>query len=223
MGWEERREWVTTDDTPFIRYLYGLARDERDDSDAAKASKARAALAALRRGRGKEPGTVTEMYPLIIPRLRLAEAWEEQAWVDTTYFLIAALFAGHRWSREHPIENPPRNLGASFYAFTQMAKRDGRPVRESTEKRFAALLECDRSELPNHLRYAVNLLDDTPIDWTALLVDIGRWDAGRRTQLQWAKAFWPPIVATPADDEPNDEQSDDDDDDALRALVEEGE
>jgi len=187
---------------PFIRYLYKLASDERGDSKDAPG--ARAALAGLRRGRGKELGTVTEMYSLVVPRLRQAEGRELQSWVDETYFLIAALFAGHRWSREniepYSFKESHSNLGASFRAFECAAEADGQAVSASTEKRFAALLECDRQRLPNHLRYAVNLLDDTPIDWATLLDDLLRWDAEKRTQLRWAKAYWYHPPAKPADD-----------------------
>lgn len=212
---------MADNDTPFIRYLYKLARDERGEGR--EAPSARAALAGLRRGRGKEPGTVAEMYSLVIPELREATPWEEQSWVDTTYFLVAALFAGHRWSREHDIGHPPANLGASFRKFVDDEEEKHHSVSESTEKRFAALLECDRNELSDHLRYAVNLLDDTPIDWLALLTDIGRWDAEKRTQLQWAKTYWYRPPKKPADDESATGQTNGDGDDAaLAALEEEG-
>ncbi len=203
---------MVSSDAPFIYYLYKLAHDERGDSKDAPG--ARAALAGLRRGRGKELGTVTEMYSLIVPRLREAEPWERQSWVDATYFLIAALFAGHRWSRENiepdSFKEVHSNLGGSFRAFERVAEADGQAVSASTEKRFAALLECDQQRLPDHLRYAVNLLDDTPIDWATLLDDILRWDAEKRTQLRWAKAYWYRPPTKPADDEADTEQADDD-------------
>lgn len=206
----------------FIRYLYELTRDER--SDGKGAASARAALAGLRRGRGKAPGTVTAMYSLVVPKLRDAEPWERQSWVDAAYFLIAALFAGHRWSREHieldSFKENHSSLGASFRAFERTAEADGHAVSASTEKRFGALLESDQNELPNHLRYAVNLLDDTPIDWATLLDDILRWDAEKRTQLRWAKAYWYRPPAKPKDDESETERPGDDA--ALASLEQEG-
>jgi len=206
----------------FIRYLYELTRDERSDSKGA--ASARAALAGLRRGQGKAPGTVTEMYSLVVPKLRDAEPWEQQSWVDTTYFLIAALFAGHRWSRENiepdSFKETHSSLGASFRAFERTVEADGHAVSDSTEKRFAALLESDQNALPNHLRYAVNLLDDTPIDWATLLDDILRWDAEKRTQLRWAKAYWYRPPTKPKDDESEPERPGDDA--ALAEIEQEG-
>ncbi len=209
-------------DREFIRYLYGLTSDERSNGKGAPS--ARAALAGLRRGRGKEPGTVTEMYSLVVPQLRQAEPWERQSWVDATYFLIAALFASHRWSRENiepdSFKEVHCSLGMSFRAFERAAEAEGHAVSASTEKRFAALLECDRQELPHHLRYAVNLLDVTSIDWATLLDDILRWDADKKTQLRWAKAYWYRPPAKPANDESETEQTGDDE--ALASLEQEG-
>ncbi len=213
---------MANSDGTFIRYLYKLARDERGEGR--EAPSARAALAGLRRGRGKEPGTVAEMYSLVIPELREARGWEEQSWVDATYFLVAALFAGHRWSRENIgpdlFTESRTNLGASFRAFTRAAEADGQAVSASTETRFAALLECDRQRLPDHLRYAVNLLGDTAIDWATLLDDILQWDVEKRTQLRWAKAYWYRPPAKPAGDESEATQHSEDED--LTSLEEEG-
>lgn len=211
---------MVSSDAPFIQYLYKLASDERGDGKDAPG--ARAALAGLRRGRGKEPGTVTEMYSLVVPRLRQAEGRERQSWVDEAYFLVAALFAGHRWSRENiepdSFKESRSNLGTSFRAFERAAEADGQAVSGSTEKRFAALLECDRQRLPDHLRYSVNLLGDIPIDWATLLDDLLRWDAEKRTQLRWAKAYW---YRPPAQPKAESETGPSDTNDAALATLEE--
>ena len=64
---------------------------------------------------------------------------------------------------------------------------------ESLEKRFIALLNCHRDDLPNHLRQAVSLLKskDVPINWHRLLRDILSWDHETRfVQQQWAGELW---------------------------------
>jgi CRISPR system Cascade subunit CasB len=64
---------------------------------------------------------------------------------------------------------------------------------ESLEKRFVALLNCHRDDLPNHLRQAVSLLksEDVSINWRRLLKDILSWDHETRfVQQQWAREFW---------------------------------
>jgi len=143
----------------------------------------RGALAALRRGLGKKPGEVADVYPYVLPWLpSTASPREEDA-----YFLVAGLFALHPHSW-HPRDDEGRsNLGASF---ARLMASDGSP---SIEKRFVALLNCHLDDLPAHLRSAVGLLKahEIPIDWAQLLSDIlsWHWDT-RAVQREWARAFW---------------------------------
>ena len=67
-----------TEPHPFVSYLEGLRED-------------RGALASLRRGLGRPPGTVADMYRYVVRWLPDdAPRWREDA-----YYLIAALFAYH--------------------------------------------------------------------------------------------------------------------------------
>jgi len=159
----------------FVSYLVSLARDDR-----------RAPLAALRRGLGKRPGQVVEMFPHIVPWLSESMSPTRQA----DYFLVASLFASHQinWSvGEQGASGRYTNLGASFRRLNTVANSD------SIEKRFVALLNAGREDLPLHLRHAVSLLKahDIPVDWTRLLGDLAGWGAdNRRVQREWARAFW---------------------------------
>jgi CRISPR system Cascade subunit CasB len=155
----------------FTEYLAGLVT--RDD---------RAALAALRRGLGKRPGEAAEMFPLVVPWLPSTASSYRQ----DDYFLVAALFAAHQksWS---PADGVPSNLGASFRKLADSV------ASESIEKRFVALLNSEREDLPEHLRYAISLLatHDVPVDWSQLLRDLGGWGwESRSVQRAWAQAFW---------------------------------
>lgn len=158
---------------PLTVHLLSLAHPGRED---------RAALAALRRGLGKPPGTVVEMYPHVQPYVgdRPRRSYENAC------YIVAALFAAHPrdWGRREG-EYGPTNFGASF---ARIKGNSG-----SIEKRFVALLECNSDSLGEHLRHAVSLLRaaDVPVDWDQLLRDIPWWDAGeRRVQRRWASAFW---------------------------------
>lgn len=157
----------------FIGFLEGLVADQN-----------RAALAALRRGLGKRPGEAAEMYPYVV-RWLPAEAgrWREEA-----HYLVAALLAYHQVS--WPTAEGDRgltNLGASFGRLAAAV------VSDSVEKRFVALLSCDREDLPEHLRHGVALLKskEVPVDWAQLLRDVQDWDReDRAVQRGWARAFW---------------------------------
>lgn len=155
-----------------------------DHLESLVATQDRAALAALRRGLGKDPGTVAEMYRHVVPWLPAgASPWQEDA-----YYIVAALFAWHQgnWHRE---DDSPRatNLGASFARLAASVESD------SVEGRFVAMLNCHRDDLPTHLRHAVGLLKskEIPVDWSQLLRDIQNWGLeSRPVQRGWARAYW---------------------------------
>lgn len=142
----------------------------------------RGALAALRRGLGKEPGTVAEMHPLVLPWVPAdASDWQANRW-----YLVASLFAVHQ-RNVRPAEGRSRNLGWSFAQLRQ--KTDS----ASVERRFVAMLNGDAEDLPQHLRHAVSLLGshEVGIDFAQLLRDLRYWDAdSRRVQRNWARSFW---------------------------------
>jgi CRISPR system Cascade subunit CasB len=144
----------------------------------------RAALATLRRGLGKEPAHVVEMYPLVdryVPK-------GCSQWDEATYYIVASLFALHQehWQINDQSQQQT-NFGASFRRLDTMAPGT------SIERRFVALLNADRDELQTHLHQAVGLMKayEVPIDWVRLLWDIQRWGGDDRiVQRAWARAFW---------------------------------
>ncbi|MDP8243567.1 MAG: type I-E CRISPR-associated protein Cse2/CasB [Candidatus Hinthialibacter antarcticus] len=152
---------------PFIDYLLSLKQQQN-----------RGALAHLRRGLGKPPGTVADVYPYVGRFLGDKTTLRER---DEIY-LVASLFALHD---EHQTIG---NLGASFHSIWMDAEKSS-----SLEKRFVNLLNANREELPGRLRHAVSLLKSkgVGVDYAQLLDDLRWWDSDRRTvQEQWARSFW---------------------------------
>ncbi len=152
---------------PFITYLESL-RDRED----------RGALATLRRGLGREPGSVVEMYPYVVPWLPAGLSRQAEA----AYYLVAALFA------YHPSPGGSGNLGDAFRG-TLDAQGDNTAI----ERRFATLLAAHPDDLPFHLRQAVSFLKskERPIDWRQLLADLQAWGhPDGYVQKQWARSFW---------------------------------
>jgi len=139
----------------------------------------RGALAALRRAAGSTPGTVAEIYPHVLP-------WVPKSrWAEEPAYIVGSLFA------LNPEPGGKGNIGTAFAMVEQPS--------ESLEKRFVALLNCHRDDLPNHLRQAVSLLKskDIPINWRKLLKDIRSWDhEDRFVQQQWAREFWQSKIRT---------------------------
>ena len=61
----------------------------------------------------------------------------------------------------------------------------------STERRFIALLDADRDQLPHRLRQIIALLKEQSIDFEALLSGLLYWDDDqKRTQNAWARDFY---------------------------------
>lgn len=164
------------------RYLGVLRRLVPDASHVGD----RAALATLRRALGKAPGESIEAYPIVYRALGGADL---PPWAEEPYFIVAPLFALYPeggWPGEAK-PGQPRNLGVSFARLAQSVDSG------SIEKRFQALLDSRRRELPERLRHAVSLLraHEAPIDWLQLLRDLRAWDADdRRVQRRWARAYW---------------------------------
>jgi len=160
-----------------VAHLHALV--ERED---------RGALAALRRGLGKEPGTVPEMYPQVEPYM----AGADKPRADGAY-TVASLFGLHPvpWTRP---EDAPRN--SSFgWSLSRIRLRDGGGENEGVTRRFVAALSSDREALSTHLRQLLSLLhsrdDRAPVDWERLFWDIVDWEhIDRRVQRRWAEGFW---------------------------------
>ncbi len=169
----------------FTEFLEGLY--ERDE---------RGALAALRRGLGRAPGEASEMHRYIVPRVQGLKEWQENS-----YYIVAALFAlhpGRSWRASGDARHDT-NLGASLGVLAKENKESS-----SVERRFVALLNCRREELPDHLRNIVSLLKskEIPVNWAQLIMDINFWNSeSRRVQRDWARAFW--SDATEAENDTN--------------------
>lgn len=189
-------------DARFIQYLRGLAstvtptNDDAAPSAATQKRKNLAALAALRRGLGKELGTAPEMYPYVVPFL----PDNTRSRQEMPYYLVAALFAWHQ--TDWPGANTP-GLGGSLarLRFTQAETRNDKvEPGDSVERRFVALLNANRDDLPDHLRQIIGLLrsSETPVSWLRLLQDIKGWDhPDRWVQRRWAREFWGRDLAHP--------------------------
>jgi CRISPR system Cascade subunit CasB len=101
---------------------------------------------------------------------------------ETTYYLIAALFA------LHPCLSSREAYGPSLGKALRQADSGLGP-----ERRLLALLGCKSEDLPNHLRHAVSYLRgrDVSIDYRQLMRDLSWWDAiDGDVQRRWGRDFW---------------------------------
>ena len=150
-------------DSRFIDFLY---RFERDND--------RGAVAKLRRCLGREETPTPEAMRVLGPFLSEYETKVHDL------FLVAALFASHS-------QLGGKNRGNFGKSFRDVGDHD------SAQKRFTALLDSNREDLPHRLRQAVSLAKSksVPLDWLQLLRDLGNWEhPDRFVQFNWAKGYW---------------------------------
>lgn len=148
----------------------------------------RGALAALRRGLGKDPGTVPEMYPHVEPYLQGASKLETEA-----AYLVASLFGLHPVAWD-PAAAHPWNTSFGWSLHSIRFRTDG-SEDEGVARRLLATLSGGAEALPTHLRQMLSLLhsrqDTAPIDWVQLYWDALRWEeVDHRVQRSWAETFW---------------------------------
>lgn len=150
----------------FIQWLEGL--NEKD-------TKVRAVL---RRSLAFDPGTHVPAFPYVEPFVGNADNPRRRE----ALYLVAGLWATHFRDSE---KGSPMPLGKACAAH-QIASGS-----TNTERRFIALLDADRDQLPHRLRQMIALLKDQAIDFDALLNGLLYWDDDqKRTQHTWARDFY---------------------------------
>lgn len=150
----------------FIEWLEGL--NEKDTR----------ARAVLRRSLAFDPGTYVPVFPYVEPFVGNGDNAQRRE----ALYLVAGLWAVH-WREDE--RGQPMPLGKACAAH-QIASGS-----TSTERRFIALLDADRDQLPHRLRQMIALLKEQAIDFDALLNGLLYWDDDRkRTQNTWARDFY---------------------------------
>jgi len=177
---------LTSEQYAFIKYLTSLNKEED-----------RGALAVLRRGVAGDP-----LLDLNLRRLIAHKVPDEVR--DTpregVYYLVAALYGFHPWDTD------TGNFGDHMKRISK-ARSDS----DAAERRFTALINARLSDLNAPLRQAVMMIRQQqeqriPINWSALLVDLLRWDHPQKiSQRAWANSFWayerpPEPTDTPSND-----------------------
>ncbi|SER20505.1 CRISPR system Cascade subunit CasB [Actinokineospora terrae] len=155
-------------------------------------------LAAMRRGLGKPPGSVPQMWPLYeavvshegSPRLAAEHA-------------ALCLFGLHQQSQRTPMHTPGVGLGA---ALRRLSRLDNVSEEAVTRRFNAAATATSFDELVEHLRRLVTQLRSKaiPLDYTRLHRDLLAWstpDGQARARRRWGMqyhAWHATTVDTPA-------------------------
>ena len=177
----ETPEAPPTDSERFVKGLYAIDRAAQAGSSGARAS-----LARLRRavGRGGVEFRALAEVGHLLPSGPLADREVE------TYLLVAALYA---LQASGSGEMRGARAGTTFGGSARWLRRELGVGQESLDRRFGALLDARREDLPYRLRQVVALASTRAVGvrYDRLLDDLLAWDAaGRRVQRQWARDYW---------------------------------
>ncbi len=134
--------------------------------------------AVLRRSLAFDPGTHVPAFPYVEPFVGNADSPLRRE----TLYLVAGLWAMQLRVGE---KVSPMPIGKACAAYQNESKS------KNTERRFIALLDADRDQLPHRLRQMISLLKEQTIDFDSLLSGLLYWDDDRkRTQNAWARDFY---------------------------------
>jgi len=134
--------------------------------------------AVLRRSLAFDPGAYVPAYPYVEPFVKD----EDRPWRRKMLYLVAGLWAAH-WREGR--SGAPMKVGKACAVHQEGSGST------STERRFIALLDSDRDQLPHRLRQMVALLKDQPIDFADMLKRLLYWnDDQKKSQKAWARDFY---------------------------------
>lgn len=151
----------------------------------------KATLAKMRRGIGRLPGELPELWSLIMGDVN--ECFE------TALFHALTLFAWHQQGqdREEPMHKTGMSMGkAAAYLVFRDESGDKKAAEERVIKRFSIITSsCDTIELFNHVKGMVSLLrsKDIPLDYGDLanaFYQSSDRDALAKIYLRWGRDFY---------------------------------
>lgn len=148
-------------------------------------------LAALRRGGGREPGVIPEMWHCYT---RFDRSGKISPLLRAEHICLTLYGVHQQGESIVPVHKPKIHLGSAV----AILRDSGRHSPDAVERRFvAAATSSDASELAIHLRSLVRLLKTLPraqpFDYTGLCWDLFRWqDPGRRDKVrrEWGANFY---------------------------------
>jgi len=148
-------------------------------------------LAALRRGAGREPGTVPTMWPFYTKLKKNGRL--TKGLIAEHYALV--LFGFHQQSERILVHQPHVPIGKAIAILRDESKHS---TPEAIEERFArAATAADVKEVAYHLRGLIQLLKTLQptqgFDYTQLYWDLHGWQdpqSQQRIRREWGAAFY---------------------------------
>jgi CRISPR system Cascade subunit CasB len=188
--------------------LYGFVRTKIEllsgkSSQNKESSWSRAMLAKLRRGVGKAPGSVPEIWEITIGDT--PDEWQSRKGVPSkeefAVHTALTLYALHQQGKSEPMSvsgknEAGKNLGCSFGEAAARLIAPDRSNEQAVKRRFdAAATASDPKELAHHARGLIQLLKakDIPMDYPRFAQDLFWYqftDYADGVRLRWGEDFY---------------------------------
>lgn len=162
----------------------------------------RAMLAKLRRGIGKQPGDLPELFEIVLRDLseELYGKGNEPSYSEWAIYTALTLFALHQQGKDHPMsvvgKSEDNNTGNSLGAAVgYLVKRD-RDREPAIKRRFDAVTTANEfTEFAHHARGLIQLLraEDIALDYPCFAEDLFwyQFDEMRnRVRLRWGEDYY---------------------------------
>ncbi len=162
----------------------------------------RAMLAKLRRGIGKQPGELPELFEILFMDMseELYSKGDEPSYAEWAIYTSLTLFALHQQGKDRPMsisgKIEGKNTGNSLGAAVGTLVKQDKEREPAIKRRFDAVLTANEfTEFAHHARGLIQLLrgGDITLDYPRLAEDLYRYqfDENRnRIRLRWGEDYY---------------------------------
>lgn len=162
----------------------------------------RAMLAKLRRGVGKQPGELPELFEVLLGNMpeELYGKGDEPSFSEWAIYTALTLFALHQQGKAHPMsvsgKTEVKNSGNSLGAAVGFLVKQDRDREPAIKRRFDAVATANVfTEFAHHARGMIQLLraEDITLDYPRLAEDLFWYQfVGKRNyiRLRWGEDYY---------------------------------
>ena len=160
-------------------------------------SEARAALANLRRGVGRRPGELPQLYGELLQDMPEAmySAGSKPSYAEWAVYMALTLYAMHQQGKDVKTDNMNReNVSLGNAASELVADNDD--TERIWKRLYAVASSADMQEMSYHIRALIKLLrdKDIPLDYPQLAKDLYFYqlsdESAEHIRLKWGQDFY---------------------------------
>lgn len=160
-------------------------------------SEARAALANLRRGVGRRPGELPQLYGELLQDMpeEMYSAGSKPSYAEWAVYMALTLYAMHQQGKDVKTDNMNReNVSLGNAASELVADNDD--TERIWKRLYAVASSADMQEMSYHIRALIKLLrdNDIPLDYPQLAKDLYFYqlsdESAEHIRLKWGQDFY---------------------------------